>query len=90
MDNPLESLGNIDFGPATAELVQAYLGAHGEAKIAITYLSTGKIMPTYTIHRHLHQTMLQESICWLSLNASMENFVSLIKHGKQTVEPPEV
>jgi hypothetical protein len=49
MDNPLESLGNIDFGPATVELVQAYLGARGEAKIAITHPSAGKIMLMYMI-----------------------------------------
>jgi hypothetical protein len=49
MDNPLEGLGNIDFGPAAVELVQAYLGAHSEAKIAITNPSAGKIMLTYMI-----------------------------------------
>ena len=87
MDNPLEGLEYIAFRPAVRELIEAYLIAHGEAKIAVTHPTTGNIMMTCLIHCLLHDTVLKETICWPSLDPYIEKFVSFVKHGMKTMKP---
>jgi hypothetical protein len=88
LDNPLETLEQIEFSPQEYELLQAYLLVHDEAKIAIMHPATGNNMLTYVIHCHLFETVLQDSICWPSLRSHHENFVAYVKRSMKTADPP--
>ncbi len=88
LDNPLESLQQMTFTPAGFKLLKAYLGIHGKARIAINHPTTGNIMLTYLIHCYLHDTILEEDMCWPSLEPLFEKFVSFIKYGMKTMQPP--
>ncbi len=88
LDNPLESLQHVMFTPAGIKLLEAYLSIQGEARIAIKHPTTGNIMLTYLIHSYLHDTILAENMCWPSLQPDFERFVSFIKCGMKTMQPP--
>jgi len=88
LDNPLETLEQIEGSQNEIELLQAYLSVHGEAHIAFTHPATGNIMLTYVIHRHLSKMILQDSICWPSLSSYHEDLVAFIKRSMKSGSPP--
>jgi hypothetical protein len=88
LDNPIENFQPTGFGPGRINLAQEYLGNHGEANIASKHPSTGNTMLTYMVHCHLQTAILDEKICWPSLNPDMKKFVSFIQRGMRTANPP--
>jgi hypothetical protein len=88
LDNPLETLGQIECSPEEIELLQAYLGVHDGAEIAITHPATGNLMLTCVVHRHFLETILQDDICWPSMHSHHEHFVAYMKRGMKTADPP--
>lgn len=86
-DEPFSRLQACMSREIPARLIHEYLLQGKRIEMVQKYPTTGCTMITFLIHRHVHQSILRETLCYPSLGAQCEEFVSFITNAMRQNEP---
>lgn len=87
-DHPLAQVHDLPVRGDNRCLIREYIAKDDLWDTISRYPSADIVMITYLLYKHLHETVLKEEICFVSLRQSHENFVSFVERELKHLDPP--